>query len=95
MARPKGQPKIGGRVKGTPNKATADIKALAQLHATAAMNELARIMLHGESEAVRVSAIKEFLDRGYGKATQPVSGDDTAPPIRAAIELIFRAANVG
>jgi hypothetical protein len=26
MARPKGQPKLGGRVKGTPNKATADIK---------------------------------------------------------------------
>lgn len=25
--RPKGQPKIGGRVKGTPNKATTDIRA--------------------------------------------------------------------
>jgi hypothetical protein len=28
MARPKGQPKLGGRKKGTPNKHTASIKAM-------------------------------------------------------------------
>jgi len=28
MARPKGQPKVGGRQKGTPNKLTADVKAM-------------------------------------------------------------------
>ena len=28
MARPKGQPKLGGRKKGTPNKVTADLKAM-------------------------------------------------------------------
>ena len=28
MARPKGQPKLGGRVKGTPNKITGDVKAM-------------------------------------------------------------------
>ena len=28
MARPKGQPKLGGRVKGTPNKLTGDVKAM-------------------------------------------------------------------
>lgn len=27
MARPKGSPKVGGRVKGTPNKTTASMKA--------------------------------------------------------------------
>lgn len=28
MARPKGQPKLGGRQKGTPNKLTADLKGM-------------------------------------------------------------------
>lgn len=28
MARPKGQPKLGGRKKGTPNKINADLKAM-------------------------------------------------------------------
>ena len=27
MARPKGQPKLGGRAKGTPNKTTSDVRA--------------------------------------------------------------------
>jgi hypothetical protein len=30
-----------------------------------------------ESEAVRVAAIKEPFDRGFGKATQPVEGSLT------------------
>ena len=30
--------------------------------------------------AVRVAAIKELLDRGFGKATLPISGDAEAPP---------------
>lgn len=32
--------------------------------------------------AARVAAIKELLDRGYGKVTQPLSGDDDAPPMK-------------
>jgi hypothetical protein len=67
--------KTGGRKKGTPNKATAEIKALAQLHAEAAMKELARLATGAESEAARVAAIKELFDRGFGKATQHVEAD--------------------
>lgn len=82
----------GGRAKGTPNKVTADIKALARLHVVEAMKELARLSVHAESEAARVAAIKELFDRGFGKATQPLSGDDDAPPMRfARIELIAGA----
>lgn len=64
--------KTGGRVAGTPNKATADLKALAQVHAPQAIAELARLVKAAESEAARVAAIKELLDRGYGKASQPL-----------------------
>lgn len=34
-----------------------------------------------DQQTVAVSAIKELLDRGYGKATQPIAGD---PRCRAA-----------
>ena len=71
-----------GRKPGVPNKATADIKALAQKYTGKAMKELARLAVEAESEQARVSAIKELLDRGYGKSTQPLSGDSDAAPIR-------------
>ena len=34
---------------------------------------------HAESEAVRVQAIRELLDRAYGRSVQPVSDPDGAP----------------
>ena len=72
--------KSGGRKKGTPNKATADIRALAQVYAPAVLVELARIAAEGETEAVRISAGKELLDRGFGKAPQAIehTGKDGA-----------------
>jgi len=68
----------GGRKPGTPNKATRDIRELAQVHSTQAVQELARLagLVKGtegaESEQARIGALKELLDRGHGKATQAV-----------------------
>src|SRR4051812_41418541 len=70
MAKSKGSPKTGGRQKGTPNKVTVEIKSLARAHAGAAVTELIRLATKAESEATRVAAIKELLDRGYGRSTQ-------------------------
>lgn len=67
--------KTGGRKAGTPNKATADIKALAMTHAAVAMTELARLATGAESEAARVAAIKELFDRGFGRPKQSVEVD--------------------
>ena len=39
-----------------------------------AIKELARLAAKAESETARVAAIKELLDRGYGKAMQPIQG---------------------
>ena len=36
-------------------------------HAPEAIEELARLATKGRSEATRVSAIRELLDRGYGR----------------------------
>lgn len=69
----------GGRQKGTPNKATAEIKEAARKHGKAVIAALAEITLERVSkdknapykypDEVRVKAGKELLDRGYGKAT--------------------------
>ncbi|MGE0109152.1 MAG: hypothetical protein AB7S81_05225 [Bdellovibrionales bacterium] len=71
--------KTGGRQAGTPNKATAELKEMAQPYAPEALETLRRIMQDSESDAARVSAAKEILDRSYGKACQPLSGPDETP----------------
>ena len=34
-----------------------------------------------EAEATQVAALRELLDRGYGRATQPLAGDDNTAPL--------------
>lgn len=74
-----------GRKEGVPNKATAEVKALAAKYGPDAIKQLAKLagILRGEtaaeSEAARVAALKEILDRAYGKPTQPIAGDDDNP----------------
>lgn len=79
----------GGRQKGTPNKATADVKEAARAYTTEAVEELARIMRESESDAARVSAIREILDRAHGKPSQAVAigGDPNAPPVSTKTEV--------
>ena len=60
-----------GRPAGRRNKVTADIKELAQSFGEEAIKSLVEIVRDGEApHAARVSAVKELLDRGYGKAKQ-------------------------
>ncbi|MFP5339892.1 MAG: hypothetical protein ACLGIW_15615 [Gammaproteobacteria bacterium] len=60
-----------GRPAGSRNKVTADIKELAQSFGEEAIKSLVEIVRDGEApHAARVSAVKELLDRGYGKAKQ-------------------------
>jgi hypothetical protein len=33
------------------------------------------------NEAVRLGAVRELLDRGFGKATQHIAGDETTTPL--------------
>jgi hypothetical protein len=74
-----------------PNKATRDIKALAQEFSPKAIAGLAGLagLVEGirpaQSEQARVAAMKELLDRGHGRPPQAIVGDDTAPPVRTVI----------
>ena len=97
MARPKGLPKTGGRRAGVPNRATAEVKALAGEFTGAAVATLAEIMMSREAPpAARVSAASALLDRGHGKPTQTLAGpggrdlvpERTADPDRIAAALV-------
>lgn len=92
--------KTGGRQKGTLNKSTADIKALASVHGPAIVARLARLsgilidekgelITGAESEAIQAMAMKELLDRGFGKATQIIAGDDDQPPVSVMMKVRF------
>lgn len=87
--------KVGGRKAGTPNKITADIKALAGEHAPIALKALVQIATAGESEAARVAAANSILDRTYGKAPQAIiGGDENDPPVKTLLEVIWAGSSV-
>lgn len=82
---------MGGRRKGTPNKATVDIKEAARKYSPAAIERLAQLagLIDGqapaEAEAARVAACKEILDRAHGKAPQAMTGEGGEGPVTIQI----------
>jgi hypothetical protein len=69
-----------GRPRGVPNRSTAELKQLALAYGKPALARLA--LLAGltkepgsESEAVQLGAMRELLDRGYGRPAQTIGGD--------------------
>ena len=93
MGHVKGAPKTtgSGRKKGVPNIATRDIKALAQKHGPEAIREIVKLAKKATNEATRLAAWNSILDRAYGKARQPISGDDDSPPITHIHRIIIGA----
>src|SRR5688572_25334426 len=87
----------GGREKGTPNKATQDIKDIARQYGPAAIEQAAKLagLIEGamaaESEAARVAALNMLLDRGYGKPSQVLGSDpeNPLPEMPARIEHVY------
>jgi hypothetical protein len=86
----------GGRAKGTPNKVTDEIRTVARQYGPAVIERLA--MMAGvvpdcpgaDNAAVQVAAMRELLDRGFGRATQHVAGADDAPPV--SVEFLWAPA---
>lgn len=75
----------GGRRKGTPNKATASLKDQAREYTSDALLTLSSIMAdEGEPAAARVSAANALLDRGYGRPSTVLSGDEDGGPMQLA-----------
>lgn len=69
-------------------KTPTDIRSLARAHTETAIKTLAGIMEQPEAPAAaRVAAANSLLDRGWGKPSQPISGDEDNP-LRVAISRI-------
>jgi len=67
-------------------KAPAEIKSLARAHTDAAIKTLVGVMNQNEAPpAARVQAANSLLDRGWGKASQPLEGGEGGP-----IQVIVR-----
>ncbi len=85
----------GGRQKGSLNKATAEIKVVAREYGPDCIAKLAALagLVEGatpaQSEQARVSAIKEILDRAYGKAPQAIVGADGEGPAKLILEVVW------
>ena len=87
-----------GRPKGAPNRATRELRALAQQYTERAVDVLAAVMDDaGAPHAARVTAAVALLDRGHGKPTQAreitgADGKDLIPaetdPSRVALALL-------
>lgn len=89
MAFQKGQSgNPGGRKPVAP-----EVKELARQHAPEAMRKLVELVGHSDPRVARAAAV-DVLDRAYGKPTQPIAGDDDAPPIgieqRPSVEALAK-----
>lgn len=66
----------------------ADIRSLCRSYTSEAVRSLAAIMRQPDAPpSARVQAIGILLDRGWGKAVQPVAGED-GEPLRVVIRQI-------
>jgi hypothetical protein len=59
--------------------APAEVEPVAALHAQSSVDALLKVIVNGASDAARVSAAKEILDRGWGKPTAESGGDLMLP----------------
>jgi hypothetical protein len=73
---PGGRPKVLG-----------GLQELARQQAPSAIAELARLALKAKSETARIAAIRELLDRGYGKPRQSM---EVAAPAGDPLDLLRR-----
>jgi hypothetical protein len=76
---------ISGNPGGRP-KVLADVQELARQYAPAAIVELARLALKAKNETARIAAIRELLDRGYGRSRQAV---EVSAPAGDPIKMLF------
>ena len=73
-------PGASGNPGGRP-AALSEVRELARRHTATAIAKLVKIAERGRSEAACIAAATALLDRGWGKPTQPISGDDEMPPV--------------
>ena len=87
--KPKGHVKSSGlsdlnRISALASEPPDEIDGVAQRHARDAIEALVKLLFYGTSEAAKITAAKELLDRGYGKPAVEIGGDAAMLPFRMA-----------
>lgn len=70
-------------------KVLAEVRDLARRYAPVAIAELGRLAVKAKSETARVAAIKELLDRGYGRAGEVADDVGEIEHLRHEIVVTF------
>ena len=73
-------PGASGNPGGRP-EALSEVRQMARRHNATAIAKLVKIAERGRSEAACIAAATALLDRGCGRPTQPIAGDDEMPPV--------------
>jgi len=68
-----------GRPNGSRNKITLEVRELALEHGPTALKNLVTLSQKAKSESVRLAAIREVLDRAYGRPQQAMEIMDVTP----------------
>jgi len=79
-ANPGGRPKLPNDI--------VHVRELARQYTEQAISTLANVMATGSPNA-QVSAANSLMDRGWGKAEQPIVGSDDHAPVRQRIEVVI------
>jgi hypothetical protein len=100
--------KTGGRVKGTPNKATAELRKYAQQYDRPMIDVLTNIALgvkvgdkgknvpHEYDDRARVVAARTVLEFGHGKPPQAITGPDGEPiVVPSSVTFVIKKAESG
>jgi hypothetical protein len=72
-------------------KTPTEIASLARAHTESAIRTLANIMASSTSDPARVTAANSLLDRGWGKPTQLMAGDENHAPLAIIVTGVPRA----
>ncbi len=91
---PRGRPFQKG-VSGNPggrSKALRAVETAAKAHTDTALGTLVEICTdRAAPPSARVSAATALLDRGWGKPTQPIAGDENQPPMVPILNVMIAA----
>jgi len=79
----------GGRTAGTPNKATAEVRAYAGEYTKAAIDGLVKVARSSKSDQAKVAAWREILDRAVGRPAQAVIDADGVPEAPPKVTFLW------
>jgi hypothetical protein len=77
---PGGRPKLPEDIK--------HVRELARKYTAKAVETLVEVMANGSGPA-KVAASNAILDRGWGKAVQPITGEDGEGPVKLSVHVTF------